>query len=331
VTTVTQVLAILFLVLIAAAAIAALSIAHRQRSVSPLGLNRSAAAADLIALEEELNYAEALAEPDSVTAANLARAHRELNLAFVDYNRQSAVSGEALSSGDADAISARLAIVREILADPETPRGNSVASHDTSVIVNTQLAPTVTTGSRVFEVTLWVLGLAPGLIFMWQKQQVRNYFVALEQRIRANAAQIDVYLAQRAQILANCPGYLPEMDLGLNDEGRNEDGRNDEGRNITNGRIDRAYQEILARAQGAAGGNGGVISPELKSALRADRTVQREITAARTLYNDSVNMWNRDIFEWPAKMIVAADAKLTTRPVFVGSRLGTSTDLTRSR
>ena len=44
-----------------------------------------------------------------------------------------------------------------------------------------------------------------------------------------------------------------------------------------------------------------------------------EITAARTLYNDTVTQWNTDIFIWPTKMIVAAKAGYTTRIPFTAS------------
>ena len=47
--------------------------------------------------------------------------------------------------------------------------------------------------------------------------------------------------------------------------------------------------------------------------------LQREITAARELYNDSINAWNRDIFAWPTKMIVAARNGYTTRIPFIAS------------
>ena len=44
-----------------------------------------------------------------------------------------------------------------------------------------------------------------------------------------------------------------------------------------------------------------------------------EITAARTLYNDTVTQWNTDIFMWPTKMIVAARSGYTTRIPFSAS------------
>jgi LemA protein len=51
--------------------------------------------------------------------------------------------------------------------------------------------------------------------------------------------------------------------------------------------------------------------------MKQNMYLQREITAARELYNDSVNAWNRDIFMWPARMIVAAKKGYTTRIPFI--------------
>ena len=56
-----------------------------------------------------------------------------------------------------------------------------------------------------------------------------------------------------------------------------------------------------------------------KDAMRQNYQLQLEITAARELYNDSVYAWNRDIFAWPTKMIVAARAGYTTRIPFSAS------------
>ena len=54
-------------------------------------------------------------------------------------------------------------------------------------------------------------------------------------------------------------------------------------------------------------------------AMKQNMYLQREITAARELYNDTVNTWNRDIFAWPTKMIVAAKEGYTTRLPFIAS------------
>jgi LemA protein len=303
----TTVLAIVLAALVAGAGIAATTIAMRQRARIGTASDRAALAAELIKLEEELGYAEAYAEPGSATAANLARAHAELNIAFGAYNHTSSVDGENLSVRDGNAIAERLAVVRSLLNTADQPGGPSGAAGSTvlatranSVIVNTDITPVVSTGSRVFEVALWVLGVVPGAVFSARKTAARNYFRALAGRINANAAQIDVFLERRLQILRTS---LPSAAI----EGTT--------RNTTNGEIDRAYQTALARL------DGGTVPPSLAAALRADRTVQREIAAARTLYNDTVNQWNSDIFAWPVKMIVAAEQELTTKPVFVASQV----------
>jgi hypothetical protein len=52
--------------------------------------------------------------------------------------------------------------------------------------------------------------------------------------------------------------------------------------------------------------------PELKAhrsladAMQQNSYLQKEITAAREVYNDTVLKWNQDIFAWPTKMIAAA-------------------------
>ena len=54
--------------------------------------------------------------------------------------------------------------------------------------------------------------------------------------------------------------------------------------------------------------------------MKQNMYLQREITAARELYNDTVNAWNRDIFAWPTKQIVAAKMGYTTRIPFIASK-----------
>ncbi len=65
--------------------------------------------------------------------------------------------------------------------------------------------------------------------------------------------------------------------------------------------------------------------PELRAhaaiadAMQQNSYLQREITAARTVYNSRVTQWNTDIFSWPTKMIVAARQGYTTRIPFTAS------------
>ena len=58
----------------------------------------------------------------------------------------------------------------------------------------------------------------------------------------------------------------------------------------------------------------------LADAMQQNSYLQREITAAREVYNDTVLKWNQDIFMWPTKMIVASKAGYTTRIPFTASK-----------
>ena len=78
---------------------------------------------------------------------------------------------------------------------------------DTHVIAK-KIPVTVGKGSLVFEILLWVLGIIPGLIFLFLKIKAKNYFQQLEQKIQHNASQIDNYLEQRVIVLQNCAKLL---------------------------------------------------------------------------------------------------------------------------
>ena len=54
--------------------------------------------------------------------------------------------------------------------------------------------------------------------------------------------------------------------------------------------------------------------------MQQNSYLQIEITAAREIYNDTVLLWNQEIFKWPTKMIVAAKQGYTTRIPFSTSK-----------
>ena len=78
---------------------------------------------------------------------------------------------------------------------------------DTNVIAK-QLPAEVGFGSKVFEIILWVLGIIPGVIFLFMKINAQKYFDQLQQKIQRNASQIDNYLEQRVMVLQNCAKLL---------------------------------------------------------------------------------------------------------------------------
>ena len=144
----------------------------------------------------------------------------------------------------------------------------------------------------------------------------------LEQKIQHNASQIDNYLEQRVVVLQNCARLLDKaIDLDkstFENIARYRSGASgDEGRNELSGTLD-----SISRSVNIAFEN----YPELKAhkeiadAMQQNMYLQREITAARELYNDTINTWNREIFAWPTKMIVAAKAGYTTRIPFIASK-----------
>ena len=193
---------------------------------------------------------------------------------------------------------------------------------DTHVIAK-KIPVTVGKGSLVFEILLWILGILPGLIFLFLKIKAKNYFQQLEQKIQHNASQIDNYLEQRVMVLQNCARLLDRaVDLDKSTfenlaKYRSGRGDADTARNDVQGELDAISHSINVAFENY---------PDLRAhdqiadAMKQNMYLQREITAARELYNDTVNAWNRDVFAWPSKQIVAARQGYTTRIPFIASK-----------
>ncbi len=194
---------------------------------------------------------------------------------------------------------------------------------DTNVIVK-KLPAEVGVGSLIFEIFLWVCGILPGLIFLFMKIGAKKHFDQLQQKIQRNASQIDNYLEQRVVVLQNCARLLDKaIDLDKSTfeniakyrSGTADD--SDAARNALGGQIDTLSRSINVAVESYPDLQA---HREIADAMQQNMYLQREITAARELYNDTVNEWNRDIFAWPTKMIVAAKQGYTTRIPFVASR-----------
>lgn len=217
-------------------------------------------------------------------------------------------------------------------------------------VIDRQLPVTITFKSTLFEIALWVTipvltllyvsfmgnklespemvaligcvcGILPGVIFIFMKISARNYFQQLEQRIQAEASNIDNYLEQRVQILQNVVGLVDRaVDLDkdvMKAVAALRGGKiNDTNRSDVNSQLNMACGRLFPQVEAY---------PELKAhqaiadAMQQNSYLQREITAARTVYNSRVTQWNTDIFAWPTKMIVAARQGYTTRIPFTAS------------
>nr|MBQ5811463.1 LemA family protein [Clostridia bacterium] len=193
---------------------------------------------------------------------------------------------------------------------------------ETNVIAK-KIPAKVGAGSTVFEILLWVCGIIPGLIFLFMKISAKKHFDQLQQKIQRNASQIDNYLEQRVMVLQNCARLLDKaIDLDkstFENIAKYRSGATDAdaARNEIGGQI-----ENIARNVNIAVENYPELAAhrEIADAMQQNMYLQREITAARELYNDTINEWNRDIFAWPTKMIVAAKNGYTTRIPFAASK-----------
>lgn len=218
-------------------------------------------------------------------------------------------------------------------------------------VIDKQLPVEIGFGSTLFEIALWVVipvlvlayvalfgstlenplmvgvmgclaGIMPGVIFIFMKISARNYFQQLEQRIQAEASNIDNFLEQRVQILQNVVG-LVERAIDLDKDVmktvaayRGGANINDQNRSEVNALVNTAFGRLFPQVEAY---------PELKAhnaiadAMQQNNYLQREITAARTVYNSRVTQWNTEIFSWPTKQIVAARQGYTTRIPFTAS------------
>ena len=191
---------------------------------------------------------------------------------------------------------------------------------DTNVIAK-QLPVTVGTGSKIFEILLWVPLIIPGIVFAIMKVNAKNYFQKLQQKIQHNASQIDNYLEQRVMVLQNCARLLDKaIDLDkttYENIAKYRSGMSDEARNEVAGQIDQMSRSINLAFENYPNLEA---HKQIADAMKQNMYLQREITAARELYNDSINTWNREIFNWPTKQIVAAKNGYTTRIPFIASQ-----------
>ncbi|MGM9803087.1 MAG: LemA family protein [Muribaculaceae bacterium] len=219
-------------------------------------------------------------------------------------------------------------------------------------VIDKQLPVIIGFGSTLFEIALWVtlpilvilyvtffgsslenptmvgvigciVGLLPGVVFIFRKISARNYFMQLEQRIQAEASNIDNFLEQRVQILQNVVGIVEraiELDKDVMKAVaalRGGAAISEQNRSEVNMNLSTAFGRLFPQVEAY---------PELKAhnaiadAMQQNSYLQREITAARTVYNSRVTQWNTDIFSWPTKMIVAARQGYTTRIPFTASK-----------
>ena len=131
----------------------------------------------------------------------------------------------------------------------------------------------------------------------WRLKQISSEFNMMEQRIQNAASEIDNYMEQRVVILSNAAKLVEksiEVDKDiLVDIAKYRSGNfTEESRSDVNSQLNKATRALNVAIENY---------PEL-------------------LYNDAVNTWNREIFEFPFKKIVAAKEGRTTRIPFIADQ-----------
>ncbi len=185
-------------------------------------------------------------------------------------------------------------------------------------VINKQIPVKVGGGSMAFQVILFICGIIPGVIFLFMKIRAAQYLRQLEQKLQHDASQIDNYLEQRVIILKNCAKLLDRaIDLDKDTFTKiakyRSNSTDDSARNEVSTQMDKVSRQINVAFENY---------PDLKAhqeiadAMQQNSYLQKEITAAREVYNDTVNRWNSDIQMWPTYMIVAAKQGYTTRIPF---------------
>ena len=185
-------------------------------------------------------------------------------------------------------------------------------------VIHKQIPVKVGWGSTFFQVMLFVLGIIPGLIFLAMKIKAGNYLSKLQQKIQHDASQLDNYLEQRVVILSNAAALvnkatkLDEDTFQAIAQARAGGSLNERAAALenVNSKINlamEAYPELKAHQ-------------EIAMAMQQNSYLQKEITAAREVYNDTVFEWNGLMFKWPTYMIVAAKRGYTTRIPFAASQ-----------
>ena len=188
-------------------------------------------------------------------------------------------------------------------------------------VIEKQLKVEMTTGLKVLNVMcvfpgVLLLGI-PTITWLYKKAKAKEHFQKLQQTIQHNASQIDNYLEQRVMILQNVARLLDKaidldkstfVEIAKNRSAGNLNG-SAEGIESINKAINvslEAYPDLKSHG-------------EIADAMQQNSYLQKEITAAREVYNDSVAQWNRDIQTWGAKKYIAARDGYTTRIPFTTS------------
>lgn len=171
-----------------------------------------------------------------------------------------------------------------------------------------------------------LIGILVGLgicFYVYKKlKDTEAYFYGLEQKINSCASEIDNYLLQRVEILKNA-AVAVNKSVNLDKDVFVDIAKNRSGNFSAEDR-----QQLDADLRSAERSINVVLEnyPELRSHasimdfMQQNSYLQREITATRSVYNDAIYQWNREIFVFPFNKIVAGRQGRSTRIPFIASK-----------
>ena len=190
-------------------------------------------------------------------------------------------------------------------------------------VINKQLKVELDGADKFVNVGVWFLFIIGGLVYMFKKAHAKTYFQQLQQKLQHDASTIDNYMQQKVTILTNAAKLLEKSisvdketfkDIALARQGLSQN-------------PDEARNQLQANLEGIEKSINVVLEayPELKSqqtiadVMQQNAYLQQEITAAREVYNNTVNKWNAEVYTRWAKKYVAAKSGYTTRIPFTAS------------
>ena len=185
-------------------------------------------------------------------------------------------------------------------------------------VIDKQIPITVGGGTKFFNIIIWLLPpIIGGIIWTVAKIKAGKYLSQLQQKIQHDASQIDNYLEQRVVILQNTAKLLDKaIDLDKDTFVKIAEMRSGNGANRLNEAAS-AIENVNAKINIAMENYPDLRAhAEIADAMQQNSYLQREITAAREVYNDTVQQWNTMIFGWPCLCLVAHQRGYTTRIPF---------------
>lgn len=191
-------------------------------------------------------------------------------------------------------------------------------------VINKQLKVELDGADKFVNVGVWFLFIIGGVIYMFRKAHAKTYFQQLQQKLQHDASTIDNFMQQKVAILTNAAKLL-DKSINLDKETFKAIA---EARSGLSSNPDEARNQLQQNLDGIEHNINVVLEayPELKShqaiadVMQQNAYLQNEITAAREVYNDTVNRWNAAVYQRWAKKFVAAKSGYTTRIPFTASK-----------